>query len=300
MALDAALGQPRAVALLRRALAADRVAHAYAFVGPEGSGRMATAQAFAEALLCRERTGDGDACGRCQGCRLATTRQHPDLHVFVPTPPERNPKGPRAIRIGDVRELERRAGLRPALARRKVFVLEGAERMTEDAPQAFLKTLEEPPAHTVMILLLTHPRAVPATVLSRCQLVRFAARADDTPAAAKERADALALFAEVRSKGMSAVFTRLASVDRDRAERVLDAYWLFCRDLLVARAGGPAALLVNAPAAADIVREAEGWSLDEVVDEIRTCREARLALDTNVSPRLTLEILLSRRASRAA
>ena len=298
MALDATLGQPRAVALLRRALASDRVAHAYAFVGPEGSGRMATAQAFAEALLCRERTGEADACGHCQGCRLAAARQHPDLHVIVPTPPERNPRGPRAIRIGDVRELERRASLRPALATRKVFVLQGAERMTEDAPQAFLKTLEEPPAHTVMILVLARPRAVPATVLSRCQLVRFAARADDAGAAS--RAEALALFAEVRSKGMSALFGRAGTLDRERAERLVDAYWLFCRDLLVARAGGPATLLVNGAAADATAHEAQGWSLDEVVDEIRTCREARLALETNVSPRLTLEILLSRLASRAA
>jgi DNA polymerase-3 subunit delta' len=299
VALDTAQGPLRAVALLRRALAADRVAHAYAFVGPAGSGRMATAQAFAEALLCRERAGDAGACGGCQGCRLAAARQHPDLHLIVPTPPERNPKGPRAIRIGDVRELERRAALRPALAARKVFILEGAERMTEDAPQAFLKTLEEPPAHTVIILVLARPRAVPATVLSRCQLVRFAARADDA-GTATARAEALALFAEVRSTGMGALFARPTAVDRDRAERLVDAYWLFCRDLLVARAGGPAALLVNGQAAADIARAAAEWSLEEVVEEIRTCREARLALDTNVSPRLTLEILLSRLASRAA
>ncbi|HXG02062.1 MAG TPA: DNA polymerase III subunit delta', partial [Candidatus Binatia bacterium] len=167
MARESADGQPRAAALLDRALATGRVAHAYAFVGPAGSGRTATALAFAAALLC----GQG-GCGACRACTLAAQRQHPDLHVIAPTPPEGNPRGPRAIRIGAVRELERRAWLRPAMAARKVFILDDADRMTEDAPQAFLKTLEEPPPGTVIVLILSRLRAVPATIISRCQVVR--------------------------------------------------------------------------------------------------------------------------------
>ena len=80
-----------------------------------------------------------------RGCSAAAAGSHPDLHVIVPTPPESNPRGARAIRIGAIRELERQASLRPAMARRKVFILDDAERMTDDTPQAFLKTLEEPP-----------------------------------------------------------------------------------------------------------------------------------------------------------
>src|SRR5207245_10089771 len=112
MALERILDQPRAVDLLRRALAIDRVAHAYAFIGPAGAGRMTTALAFAEALL-------GSAA-----------RAHPDLHVIVPTPPESNPRGARAIRIGAIRELERVAALRPALGRRKVVSVDEAGRTT--------------------------------------------------------------------------------------------------------------------------------------------------------------------------
>src|SRR5215813_5294399 len=114
VALERILDQPRAVELLRRALARDRVAHAYAFIGPSGAGRMTTALAFAAELL------------------RSPSRQHPDLHVIVPTPPDSNPKGARAIRINAIRELERLAALRPAAARRKVFVLDEAERMTGD------------------------------------------------------------------------------------------------------------------------------------------------------------------------
>ena len=300
MALEAIEGQPRAVGLLRRALESERVAHAYAFVGPAGSGRTATALAFAQALLCETPLREtGLACGRCRGCRLSAAGKHPDLHVIVPTPPESNPKGARAIRIGAVRELEHEAALRPVMARHKVFVLDDADRMTGESPQAILKTLEEPPAHTVLMLILARVRAVPATVISRCQLVRFAAREDGQ---AEARDEAVALLADVRDKGVEALFRRSQAFDRDRerAERVVDALWLFARDLLVARAGGPLALLVNGGHVDAISREAERWTLDGILAVIDLCREAREALAVNVTPRLTVEIVASRLALGAA
>ena len=297
MGFSALADQPRAAALLGRALAAGRVAHAYAFVGPPGSGRTGAALVFAEALLCERPTAEG-GCGGCRACGLVGRRQHPDLHLIAPTPPERNPKGPRAIRIGDIRSLERQAALRPALGARKVFIVDDADRMTEDTPHAFLKTLEEPPAATVIILVLASARALPATVLSRCHIVRFAPRPDAEAEVA--RRDALALFAEVRAKGADALLRRLQSVDRDAAENLIDAYWFFCRDLLVAGSGAPASLLVNGEARVDIEREAPRWSLDDLLGELAGCRDARLALETNVSPRLTMEVLLGRLATGAA
>ena len=280
MALERILDQPRAADLLRRALASDRVAHAYAFVGPSGAGRMTTALAFAEELL-------GSA-----------SRQHPDLHVIVPTAPETSARGARAIRIGAIRELERQASLRPAMACRKVFVLDEAERMTGEAPQAFLKTLEEPPAATVIILILPRARAVPATVLSRCQVVRFAPR-DDTGAATAQ-AQARELLAEVRAQGVDALFRRTERLEREKAEALVNAYWIFCRDLLLAKAGAPAALFADGDHAAELAREAEGWTIDQILAAVDLCRQAREALLRNVAPRLTLEVVLSRLALRAA
>jgi DNA polymerase-3 subunit delta' len=292
-ALVRVAGQPRAVALLSRALETDRVAHAYAFVGPAGAGRMTTALAFAQALLC-----PNGGCGACNACRLVAAHQHPDLHVIAPTPPETNPKGARAIRIGAIRALERQAALRPVTARRKVFVLDEAERMTGEAPQAFLKTLEEPPASTLMILILPRARALPATVLSRCQIVRFGPRGDD--AAAAVRAQAFELLAEVRAKGADDMFRRTERIDRETVEGLVDAYWLLCRDLLLAQAGAPPGLLVNAGRADELAREAAAWTMDDLLGAIELCRDAREALVHNVAPRLTLDIILSRLALRAA
>jgi DNA polymerase III delta prime subunit len=281
--LDEIAEQPRAVEQLRRALEGKRVAHAYAFVGPTGSGRFTTSLAFASELL---------------GADLA--RGHPDLHVVTPTPPESNPKGARAIRIGAIRELERRASLRPALAARRVLILDEADRMTDDAPQAFLKFLEEPPPATVVILVLSRARAVPATVISRCQIVLFRPRR--VAAAGAERvAEAAVWIEETRTQGVTALFKRSERVDRERAETLIDGCWLFCRDVLLARAGAPAALLTD-PARADaLAEEAARWSDDTALYRaIEACREARLALINNVTPRLTVDTLLARVARRAA
>jgi len=260
--------------LLGRVLAGGRVAHAYAFVGPAGSGRKAAAVEFARALLGSEGPS------------------HPDLYLIAPTPPEGNPRGPRAIRIDAIRALERAASLRPVRARLKVFIVEEADRMTGESPEAFLKTLEEPPAGTVIILLLSRARAVPATVLSRCQIVRFqAAPREGEPA---EREAVRAMFRESRDGGAEAMFRHAQAVDRDRhrAEAVVDAVWLWYRDLLRAKAGLPPDDLA--------AREAEGLSLEEIVRGLALCRDAWRGLGVNVAPRLTLEVVLSRLALGAA
>jgi DNA polymerase-3 subunit delta' len=227
---------------------------------------------------------------------MVETRAHPDLHVIAPTPPASNPKGARAIRIDAIRELERQASLRPVMASRKVFIVDDADRMTDDSPQAFLKTLEEPPDRTVMILVLDRARAVPATVISRCQLVRFRPGDQGPP---PETADALALLDRVSAGGMATLLTRADRLERDKAQGMVDAYWLWCRDLLLAKAEAPEDLYVNRDRASDLAREALRWSADDIVAAIDLCRDAREALAHNVTPRLTIEVVVSRLALRA-
>ncbi|HEX6971266.1 MAG TPA: DNA polymerase III subunit delta' [Limnochordia bacterium] len=155
-------GQPHVIAFLRRALAEERVCHAYLFAGPPGVGKRTTCRLFARALLC---TAPEPPCGSCPSCRLTSSGNHPDLHWIEP--------GSGSIRIEQVRELRRTTALRPFAARRKVFVLVGAEAMTEQAQNALLKTLEEPSGETVVILVSDAPDRLRETILSRVQLVRF-------------------------------------------------------------------------------------------------------------------------------
>jgi DNA polymerase-3 subunit delta' len=293
VALEALAAQPQAAQLLGRALESGRLAHAYAFIGPPGSGRTSAALAFAGALLCAK-----GGCGACRDCRLAATGQHPDQHLVKPKPPERNPKGPLLIRLDEIHELERKAALRPAMAARKVFILDDAERMTPEGPQAFLKTLEEPPARTVVILVLPTSRALPATILSRCQPVRFHLAVDTV--AAETVSGALALLAEVRAGGADVLLRRTQRIDRVKAEALVDGFWRLARDLLLAMSGAPPGLLTVPDRAEDIAREAAAWTPDEVLGIIRLCRDARDGLQRNVTAGLTMEVLLSRVALRAA
>jgi DNA polymerase-3 subunit delta' len=296
VALDAIRDQPEAVTLLGRALATGRVAHAYAFVGPEASGRKATALAFAAALV--------DPDGGPAAARVERGR-HPDVHVLGPTPPASNPKGPQALRIEAVRELGRLAALKPVEAAWKVFVVDEAEKMTAATPQAFLKTLEEPPARTIIILILSQLRALPATVLSRCQVVRFRPRATDgVPALLPDaRTDAhagsLRLLAEAREQGVEAILRLGEQVGRDRqaAETFVEACWFWHRDLLCGQAGARAGVMLFGEAALAAARER---SLDQVMSALRDCREAWYAIQGNVSPRLSVEVLLGRLTGQAA
>jgi DNA polymerase III gamma/tau subunit len=170
--------------------------------------------------------------------------------------------------------------------------------MTGEAPQAFLKFLEEPPPGTVAILVLPGVRAVPATVISRCQIVRFQPRGAGRSAALV--AEALALVQAARAEGAPALFRRTDRLDRDRAEALIDGCWLLCRDLLLARAGAPAALLSDAGRAAELAAEAQHWSDDHLIAGIATCRHARETLINNVTPRLTVEMVVGRLLARAA
>jgi DNA polymerase-3 subunit delta' len=292
-------GQDAAVALLRRALGTGHVAHAYAFVGPAGSGRKTAALALAQALV-------APAGGRAAG-RVARG-VHPDVHLIAPTPPEDRPKGPVALRIENVRELERLAALRPAEAPVKVFIVDEAERMTASAPQAFLKTLEEPPARTVIVLILSQLRALPATVLSRCQIVRFLpAVPAEGPALLPEgqgedRARALQWLEEARAPGGEAILAAGERVGRDRemAAAAVQTWWLWYRDLLCLGSGAREGLAVFRDRAGLAVERGAAMSLDEIVSGLRGCREAWQALEGNVSPRLTVEVLLSRLAQAQA
>jgi hypothetical protein len=281
-------GQDDAVALLRRAVLTGRVAHAYAFVGPAGSGRSATALAFAKALVAPD---DARAAARVD------RGVHPDVRLIVPTPPEKNPKGPLAVRIEDIRALERGAALRPVEARWKVFVVADADRMTGATPQAFLKTLEEPPAHTVIILIVSRLRGLPATVLSRCQIVRFRPRQPAgtlalLPDGRDERwMPALQALEGAGTRGAEGVLEAGERIGRDRqaAETLVEACWLQYRDALCREAAADPRLSVfGAPAI-----PAPG-GIDDVVRGLAACRDAWYALEGNVAPRLTAEVLLSR------
>jgi DNA polymerase-3 subunit delta' len=161
-------GHDAQVQALAHALARGRLAHAYLFVGPPGVGKRLFAGELGKALLCDAAAGTLRACDHCAACTLVKAGTHPDLFVVG------RPAGRNEVPIDVMRELCRGFALKPARGRGKVAILDDADDLNEEAANCFLKTLEEPPPRSVFILIGTQVERQLPTVLSRCQVVRFA------------------------------------------------------------------------------------------------------------------------------
>ena len=163
MAFGELTGHEKQVAILRNAMANNRIAHAYLFYGMEGIGKRTAASVFARGLNCE---GESPPCNACASCRKAQHQNHPDIITITG-------EG-QFIKIGAIKALQEQMKFRPREGRRRVFILPEADRMNAAAANALLKTLEEPSAGNILLLTTSRPHALPLTILSRCQHLRFA------------------------------------------------------------------------------------------------------------------------------
>jgi len=166
------IGQTRAVALLQRSLETDSLAHAYLFIGPAHVGKMKLALNLAQAL---NSEAAEPPCTQCVSCQKVASAKHADIQILGLSH-DGNSTGdrPRAeISIDQIRQVQHSASLPPFEGRYKVFIIDEAELLSIEAANCLLKTLEEPIGKVVFILLTTNERLLPATVVSRCQLVEL-------------------------------------------------------------------------------------------------------------------------------
>jgi DNA polymerase-3 subunit delta' len=166
------IGHSSTIAALQTAVARQRVAHALLFHGEAAIGKRLTADRFAQALSCEQGPSNRiiDPCGTCRSCRQIDAKTHPDFFVIEPDAESATPQ----IKIEQVREIEQQMVYRPLVGERKICVVDDADRMTIGAANALLKTLEEPPDHSLFLLISGRPASLPATIRSRCQALRFA------------------------------------------------------------------------------------------------------------------------------
>ena len=156
--------QNKAISALQRALAADRVAHAYIFAGADGVGKFKTALEWAKLLLCENRVKDKaffDSCGLCDSCKAYESESHPDFQYIYKelvnfTKSNTGEKRPIDLPIKVIREfIIEKVNSRPTLSRGKVYVISEAEKLNRASQNALLKVLEEPPEYCFIILLCT-------------------------------------------------------------------------------------------------------------------------------------------------
>ncbi|MCP4715530.1 MAG: DNA polymerase III subunit delta' [Deltaproteobacteria bacterium] len=151
-------------------LQADHLPHAFMFAGIEGIGKKLTAFALVKALNCLEQTGD--ACCRCLSCRKIDKLMHPDVHVVEPEK--------EIIKIDQVLSLQQTLAYKPMEGRMKAVIIDRADTMNLHAANCLLKTLEEPPPQTVLILIVGEAAGMLPTILSRCQRINFYPLNDET------------------------------------------------------------------------------------------------------------------------
>ncbi len=169
------IGHDRPKRILEKALVRSQIAHAYLFHGRDSIGKLQIALAFAQAILCERNVSmeEGDAsapptidgCGHCRACLAVEANTHPDVMITQPHGSQ--------IKIDQIRAVQEALVFKPVTGSRKVVIVDDAESMNLQAANCFLKTLEEPPDHSLLILITSQPHRLPPTMLSRCQQLRF-------------------------------------------------------------------------------------------------------------------------------
>lgn len=316
MSFSDIIGHDHNIKVLLRSIEKGRLHHAYIFSGPEGIGKRLTALSLARALNCLEMTGD--FCGRCVQCKKIEAGNHPDVKVIEPDG--------QFIKIDQIRELQRDLQFRPFEGRKRVFIIDSADRMGLSASNSLLKTLEEPPKNSILILITANLHAILSTVISRCQRLNFSslpipavervlvnkkgseagvahmiasvsegsigkALAEDEESLIGERERVLTVFGGLRDQRMIGVFKTAEELAKDEGlEGILRTLKVLYRDMAVLKGGGSA--VINSDMLSKIREEVAGAGMDGILDGFDLISETEELLRRNINKQLAMEILM--------
>lgn len=316
--------QEQVAGFLQRGLQNDRLAHAYLFAGPKGSGKRKMAFQLARALFCIKNNNEADSCDSCDNCRRIISGNHPDVHLI-------EPEGSK-IKISQIRDLQKEFSYRAMESQRKIYIMEQADQMTTDAANRLLKFLEEPPPGAVAILLTEQMNGILPTILSRCQVLHFPALSPDVMAGklvemgvkpgsariasivssdieqaqaycqsesfAQLRALVIQLSEDIVERGNYSLITLHEKVlKRDKFSEemslFLDLLLLWIRDLLFYLLGQESQIS-NIDQMETIQKQANRWGQKRLVDGMKSIMETQKRLSGNGNVQLCLEDMVLR------
>lgn len=312
------IGHIEIIKCLRNAIRSGRIANAYIFFGPPGVGKKLTALNFAKALNCMN--SPDDACETCISCKKINDGNHPDVIAI-------EPEGQR-IKIDQVRLLQKQSAYKPMEGRYKVYMIFEAEKMTLEAANSLLKTLEEPPSNTVILLISTAYSFLLPTIRSRCISIKFnpvphevlksaLIEKFDVPEAKAEmittksqgnvkvamellnspvkdsKTDVISLLrllSQRNVENMIEVFKKAEEISNDT--EVLNELISVYRDVLLLKHGSPKHLLLNPDKVALIERLARCYSDSQIEDMVKRILRTLNLIEKNVNPTLAIELLM--------
>ncbi|MGA1874703.1 MAG: DNA polymerase III subunit delta' [bacterium] len=319
-------GHRAVIKVLQNSLRQGIVVHAYLFHGPEGVGKKFVAFSLAKAVNCLQEKGD--FCGLCDSCRRIEAGNHPDF-FFI------EPEG-QHLKIDQLRSLQASIQYKPYMAKRKVCIIDQADRMTTSAANSILKTLEEPPGDMIFILITANIRLIMPTIRSRCQLFQFSALPlgevrrmirekmgiskeeayflaafssgsfgliynQDLASLQQKREEVLRLIRDLHTFDIRRISTEAkALVDKKSHEdlqQLLFIWMYWYYDVWKYQITGGDRDLANADLISDIRRQSQNISSFHLEGSIRLIQKTSNLLQQNANKQLTMEVMLMQLSS---
>jgi DNA polymerase-3 subunit delta' len=321
MNFDGIIGQKEIVSNLKRAIESQKIGHAYIFSGPRGIGKRTAARVMSGILLCNNRR-NSESCGICNSCRMYEAGSNPDFY-------EIDAEGS-TIGVDEIRKLQGDIAIKPLYSSRKVYLIADADRMTVQAQNCLLKTLEEPPEFAVIILTTSNHDALLETVRSRAvrygfkrctrreisdfladrfgseaEGIEFAASyADGVVGTALElagsrefvqlREDTIEMLVNIRRAGLIDVFKTYDFFEENRnsIDIIFDIMISFYRDMLAVKRLQGENVLINSDKKDIIINNARGFTVRKLAKSLEVIEFTRINIKRNINFQLSIEIML--------
>jgi len=322
------IGQPKVLALFKHGLEMGNLAHAYLLVGPHHIGKSTLALDLAKAVNCEGRL---PPCGECPPCHRITSGKHADITIIGLNSAQGSGEAKRrvAISINDIKELQHSASFPPYEGKHRVFIIDGAESLSDEAANCLLKTLEEPPPRVIVLLLTAEELELLPTVVSRCQRVELTPISSgqvekvliESRGVDSDRARLLARLSQgclgwalkasvdnsylaQRTQRLSEMFSLLAAHweerfvyaaqlpnDRESAEQTINLWLMWWRDVMLTKCDS-AQTVTNIDYASTLEEWAETLTLPQTRNFIKSLQESLSQISKNANLRLVFEILM--------